>query len=387
MKNDVVIIGSSLSGLTLALACAQRGIRTRVIERSHSEQQRGSALGIDRSLLLRAIGMQPKSEERTASFPVTTEYRQAVSWRSLHGWLRRLAAQRPEITLIDGRLIFQVEQTDASATAITSDGERIDAEIIVGADGYRSAVRRVIDPDHPSALYAGYLLWRGMVAETSFPEEIRWPRGNEGAALVNEAGYRLVVYPVAGKDDSLVFGQRLISFAWYDKTRDDLLRKTKCVSPDGRVLSSLSPENVPEKVSHELKDLALRIWPEPWKTVIVYAIEKREVFATPAAEYYPQRLHRGRLAVIGDAAHVVSPATGMGFVAGIQDGEALADALAVSPRQPEGGFHRALEDYGRRRLPAAQQLVTRSMGWSRDYLCGAKMPGWATPRKMTENKT
>jgi 2-polyprenyl-6-methoxyphenol hydroxylase-like FAD-dependent oxidoreductase len=62
----------------------------------------------------------------------------------------------------------------------------------------------------------------------------------------------------------------------------------------------------------------------------------------------------GRLLLSGDAAHVHSPAGGQGMNLGIQDGVALADALArVLAGEPES----VLDDYSATRRPIAQQVV------------------------------
>ncbi len=48
----------------------------------------------------------------------------------------------------------------------TRQRRRHEADVIVGADGARSTVRRWVSPNRPEATYAGYLLWRAMVAES-----------------------------------------------------------------------------------------------------------------------------------------------------------------------------------------------------------------------------
>ena len=220
----------------------------------------------------------------------------------------------------------------------------------------------------------GYLLWRGLVSEIDLPHGTSWPQKDEGVLLVTKTGYRLVAYPVAGPSGSLDHGERLLSFAWYDKGRDLLLQKANCLSPTGHVVSSLSPENIPRSVQKELCDLASRIWPEPWSTVIVHAIEHSGVFATPVAEYFPDRLIRGRLAVIGDAAHVASPVVGQGFVAGILDAEALAEALKYSLDRTNGDLLSALRIYEQKRLASAREIVASSKLWSSAYLRGEQIP-------------
>ncbi len=397
----MLIIGGSLSGLTFALACARGGIHTRVLERVDGRHQNGGALAVDRALLLRVIGLDARDDDLVASFPVLTESREATAWHEIHHWLRELARRQEEIALTNGIRILRVVQNESSAMAITNEGNRIEARAIIGADGYRSVVRSAINPEQPAALYAGYLLWRGLVREADLPSSTRWPPNNEGVALVNSVGYRLIAYPVPGPNGSLKPGKRLLSFAWYDKGRDTLLQKTGCLSHTGQVVSSLSPEKIPRAIQNELRDLAARIWPDPWNAVIVQAIEQGGMFATPVAEYFPERLSRGRLAIIGDAAHIASPVVGQGFVAGILDAEALADALKESLHRTNGDLVSVLRIYEQKRLTSAREIVANSRRWSHAYLndeqvpsppvleranSGAKQLLFRT-RKKVENKT
>jgi 2-polyprenyl-6-methoxyphenol hydroxylase-like FAD-dependent oxidoreductase len=89
------------------------------------------------------------------------------------------------------------------------------------------------------------------------------------------------------------------------------------------------------------------------------------VFGTPIAEYMPKRLTLGRLALLGDAAHVVGvPATGGGLFTGLEEVESLGKAIEAERR----GERSALETYERRRLGPARRLGESSRDWSRHYL-------------------
>ncbi|WP_442852616.1 FAD-dependent monooxygenase [Arthrobacter sp. 131MFCol6.1] len=55
------------------------------------------------------------------------------------------------------------------------------------------------------------------------------------------------------------------------------------------------------------------------------SIERRAVIGTPIAEYVPARLARGRVAIVGDAAHVPTPMTGSGFA---ESGQAFSRSFA-----------------------------------------------------------
>ena len=369
--SEVIIVGGSLSGLTFALACAKRGICTRVLERIKGPHQSGGALGVDRQLLMRVVGLDTFNDDATSVFPVLTRHRNAASWDAVYGWLRELVHQHNSITLAEGITISEVVQNAQLATAIMSDGQRFDAAIIVGADGYRSVVRGEINPEASYGSYAGYLLWRGMVQEENMPCGTVWPNGNDGAAFITTSGSRLIAYPVAGQTNTLDPGRRQICFTWYDYSRDILLQAQNCLSSTRHVLGSLARENIPKEVFDDLREQAARIWPEPWRAFVVHALDRQDIFATPVAEYFPTRLHRGRLAVIGDAAHVVSPVTGKGFRAGVLDAEALADRLAQAFQRPERDVPSALELFADDRLSAAQDLASASMKWSRAFLRNA----------------
>ena len=364
---DVTIIGASLAGLTLALACARRGVRSRVLEQARTPPCGGGTLGINRELLMRAVGRKACQAVQSDPFPVLIGRRQAVAWQSLRDWLRRAALRRPEILLEDGVSVTQVVQSRNGVSAIASDGRRFESRAVVGADGYRSLVRREIDPRNTCALYAGYLLWRGLVDEAELPSS-SLPRNHEEAVLVNDAGHRLIAYTVAGPDGASVVGQRQLSFTWYDPGHGRLLKALGCINGAGSVERSLTAVNVPTFVKDELGEQAWLIWPEPWRTVIIHAIERRQVFATPVAEYFPRRLCQSSLAIIGDAAHVVSPATGQGFVAGVKDAEALAECLAETIGCPGRSVQTALAIYEERRLADVQALVSASRKWSRAFV-------------------
>ena len=384
---EIAIVGASLTGLTSALACASRGIRTTILERGHGQHQSGSALGVDRALLQRVVGIAPHANRDDPPFPVITGYRNALSWQAIHGWLRELALRRPEITILLGTSVRETVQSPTHATAITADGRRIDAAAIVGADGYRSVVRKAVNPDQPHGLYAGYLLWRGLVSEANLPPDTPWPQNNNGVALATQTGYRLVAYPVANLSGSLVPGERMISFAWYDPGRANLLRERRCLSASREVLASLGSKQVPRAMLDELRTLAVSMWPNPWQAAVTCAIKQREIFATPVAEYLPKRLVNGRLVVIGDAAHVASPVIGRGFTAGVLDADLLAKSIAPSNTRDSAEISRALADFERNRLPEAQSLVETSMTWSRGFVAGEEFSLWKGWKRNLRNKS
>jgi len=216
------------------------------------------------------------------------------------------------------------------------------------------------------------MLWRGIVSERNMKPTTRWPSKNDSVGMINASGYRLIAYVLPGEDGSLIPGERQINFAWFDITHNNLLRETHCLSPDGHVLSTLSNENIPLYIKDQLPEMAQSIWFEPWLSAVNQTIKDNTIFGTPICEYVPESINRGRLAILGDAAHVASPMTGRGFVTGVGDAYELAWQLGNIRRNEAGGIVDALEQYGKSRLREARALGNASKIASREYVSIAK---------------
>jgi 2-polyprenyl-6-methoxyphenol hydroxylase-like FAD-dependent oxidoreductase len=98
---------------------------------------------------------------------------------------------------------------------------------------------------------------------------------------------------------------------------------------NGVVKRSLLPHELSPTLVERLGKLTKRYWREPWRSVILSTLATGRVFATPIAEYIPKRLTLGRLALLGDAAHVGVPATGVGLFTGLErDGFRFVGSLS-----------------------------------------------------------
>jgi 2-polyprenyl-6-methoxyphenol hydroxylase-like FAD-dependent oxidoreductase len=174
-----------------------------------------------------------------------------------------------------------------------------------------------------------------------------------------------VAYYVPGADGSTEPGQRRISWAWYDPFQNELLRKTGAVE-GGTVRHSIIPSAIPADLVETLQERARQLWPEPWRSAVQVGLRAGRCFGTPIAEYVPTRLVAGRVALIGDAAHVSSPMTGSGFHYSLLDVLSLRQALAGIA----GGeaVAAALTQFEHARLADDRQLALYGQRWSRDYL-------------------
>ena len=357
---SAAVVGGGLSGLCAGLALARAGWPVTIIERATGEPPGGAGLGLDRGLLASVTGTD------AARIPVVSGNRPSAAWGLVRQFLLDAAMAAKGVEVIESVTVTGVRDHDPGGpVTLDSTAGAVTADVVVGADGVYSVTRRFVAPGQPAARYAGYMLWRGLVAESEVPGGL----GSHGRDLEVHAapGAQLVIYCVPGADGRTDVGHRRVSYAWYDASRTQLLREAGCIA-DGTVVATLRADELPAGLPAQLAALARRWWPAPWGECVAWGVTHGEVFGTPVAEYLPVRLVRGRVALIGDAAHVASPMTGAGFENALLDVGALAANLdrVTGPDVPAG-----LDRYERDRLPQARRLVSSGMAWGDSYLRSA----------------
>lgn len=364
-KRDIVIVGASLAGLTLALACAKRGVPTRVVERTVRKTHGGDNLSVDLASIAATVGCDPRSAPK---LPVVHAYRDRhlTSWPALYRWLRDRAGEMPSITLEEDKAVASVGSEGGRAILTFDDGGIVSADAVIGADGYRSTVRRAVAPALPLARYAGYVVWRGLIEESRLASPVDWS-SHRGLWIAYENGYRLVAAVLPGRDGSLEPGKRQVTFAWFEAGREDTLRDAGCLTGDGYVIGTLGAEAIGQDIRDELASLVPTLWPEPWREAVSVGVRLPNAMrGAPIAEYRPERLALGPLAIVGDAAHVLSPMTGSGYATGVEDAGLLSDMLSrADPAEPVADL---LKRYEAARLPYIRALVNHSRNLSAEFV-------------------
>ncbi|WP_435060840.1 FAD-dependent monooxygenase [Amycolatopsis thermoflava] len=354
-----VVVGGSLAGLMAALGLAKFGIAVTVLERSGPQPRGGAALGGAESNLHRLVGPDGLAGPEATAAALNGSRPHLQSWAQAHDLLRRAAAADPHIDLVHGARVVEAGQDETSAWARTADGAIHRGDLVVGADGHRSVVRRVVAPERPDAAFAGYVIWLGIAEEPELDVEA-WPPGMD---IFDAGADCLLGYPLA---ESAPPGRRRLGWAWFDRRRNDLLRTTGCV--DGDVVQhSLRPADLPASLIAEL-DAEAAQWPAAWRDAVRACLRRRGVTGTPVAEYVPDRLVRGRIALVGDAAHVSTPMTGRGFGVALTDAEVLADEVAKAVAEArDDAIPAALRSYQDRSLGRARELVESGQRFSRSF--------------------
>jgi 2-polyprenyl-6-methoxyphenol hydroxylase-like FAD-dependent oxidoreductase len=360
-RRHAVVVGASLAGLMTSLALARAGWQVTVLERAGARRSSSAALAVDPPDLVRLLGQEASATvlPHLAHDAADVSGGLPVTWRALHSGLQAAAAEHSGIRLHHHSPVVEVGQDARQAWAATNTGAVHVGDLLVGADGYRSLVRAAVAPDRPDARFAGYVLWLGVADEQDLGS-VRWPTGLD---IRSSGGHLLLGYPLPAPDGLPTVGSRRLGWAWYDASRNGLLRRIGAV--EGSVVQhSLRETDIPEETYAELAAGARQHWPAPWSTAIIDSIERRAVTATPISEYLPDRLVAGRLVLVGDAAHVPTPMTGSGFAASLADAEALGRATAATDAHE---VPVALLEYEQDRLQPARSLVKSGQSFSRSF--------------------
>jgi salicylate hydroxylase len=331
----ILIAGAGIAGLSLALGLARRGVACRILEKRNelSEAGAGIQLGPNAMHVLTRLGVADRlsavsghparievshgqTGRRLGSLPLGAEMaaRYGAPYLVCHRAdlqevLAGAVAERPLIELLTGFEVSAVEETPTKegrggVVVRALDGRSQTGPVLVGADGLWSLVRPILFPSRPHR-YAGK-----MAARTLVPANLAEPRFKAsvtGVWLGVDA--HVVHYPVrAGREIAVVVivNEATAREGWGGEIQaGDVLHR----------LSGFAPE---------LLDF-LQLGPS-WRTWSLY-----DPAPLPAWS-------RGRIGLMGDAAHPILPFLAQGGGMAIEDAETLARLLARLGKPPEDAF-------------------------------------------------
>jgi len=365
MIGKAIVAGGSLGGLFSALMLRRAGWDVQVLERTPVELSGRGAGIVTHDLLNRLIVMAGATirdlgvpvDERVVfdkAGAVVTRVRlpQVVtSWDRVHSLLRALLGPA-EYRLGIGVTGYR-DMTDR-VEVLTSDGGTITTDLLVGADGFRSAVRGQMLPD-VQPVYAGYVVWRALAPEAALSAAVRrdvFPH----FGLFIPAGTQIVGYPIAGPNNDLRPGHRRYNFVWYVPVTTEELGDMLTDGSGIRHGISIPPPLVRPEIARHGMETAERLLPPPFVEILRAS---EQPFFTPIYDHVSPVFAQGRVAMTGDAACVARPHVGMGVTKAACDAEALARHLASA-----SGVAEALEGYSQERHPAgaAATDIARQLG-------------------------
>ena len=353
------IVGAGIGGLTAAIALQQRGMQVVIYEQSEKLAEVGAGLTISKNAarVFEALGLgsqlaaldspcphmgvidhlsgdilmyDPRDQEETLSTNVIAS--RQVHRADLHKLLAESLISEGSCLRLDHRL--QKITQDTSQVKLSFTNGNIDyCDIVIGADGLKSAVRELLYSSEP-ANFTGFVAWRGLV-DRSLVKDISL---DPHFATYSSSDKLFVRYPV--RNGALL---NYVAIA----RKDDFLSE-----------SWAEPAEVSEvaaQFSDWHKDVSDIILATPSDKCMRWALFTR----APLNNWI-----KGRVCLLGDAAHPMTPFFGMGAAMAIEDSLILARCLEAE----KDNWQHAFERYQRARLTRANHIQHISLQRAESYM-------------------
>jgi len=337
----VVIVGGGIGGLFAANALLAQGLQVSVYEQAPQLGEIGAGVFLTPNSVrqLERAGLGPSVEkwgvrigsgsqyfrdDGTAIAPV--QVTDSSGWNAVFGMHRAdlvqmLADKLPSGIVHTGHRCTGFEQADEIAKVSFDNGAVVEADVVIAADGIHSELRPfVYPPSNP--VFSGSVAYRGLVPRERVPQ---WP-ANAWLMWLGK-GRHFLVFPVRAGE--------LINYVGF-------------VPADEEMKESWSAQGDPDALRREFAGWDPRIEGllREVQSTFKWALYDREPLPTWT---------RGRLTLLGDAAHPMLPHLGQGANQSIEDGMALATILANANAKTIPAALQAYENIRRERVATVQR--------------------------------
>ena len=360
-----MVIGAGIGGLAAAAGLSSAGWDVTACERAASLEPVGAGLGLAPNGLraldtiragdaLRALAVPQDMGIRrcdgrwlirsTTGQMISDRFGDPIILLPRAAVIDALAARVPDGVLSLGTEVTSVEPVgktepgrQAAARVSTTAGE-LDADLVLAADGVGSATRQALFPGHPGLRYARFTTWRLLTDPVTgqLPMAESWGRGTVFGVMPLSDG-RVYCYAAAPAEPGGRAGDELAELVRLFGTWHE---------PIPGLLAMARPEDV---LRHDVAELAAPL---------------------PA-------FHGGRIALLGDAAHPMTPNLGQGACQALEDAAVISRLAAGTEPDAVAGM---LARYTAARLPRTTDVVR----WSRR---AATMTTWASPPAVAFRNT
>jgi len=340
-RPNVVVIGGGIGGLFAANALIARGVIVSVYEQAPALGEMGAGVFLTPNSVrhLERIGLGAAIEKWGARVGTGSRYfrhdgtpiapvqvTDSSGWNATFGMHRAdlvaiLADTLPTEVIHTGHRGIGFEQDQSGARVSFANGRTASADVIIAADGIHSELRAfVFPPSRP--VFSGSVAYRGVLPLERIPD---WPT-NAWLMWLGKAKHFLT-FPVRAR--------RLINYVGF-------------VPADEEMKESWSAPGDPDVLRREFAGWDPRIEQllQHVQTTFRWALYDREPLPTWT---------RGRLTLLGDAAHPMLPHLGQGANQSIEDGMALATILERADRATAPAALLAYEHLRRERVAQVQR--------------------------------
>jgi 2-polyprenyl-6-methoxyphenol hydroxylase-like FAD-dependent oxidoreductase len=339
----VLIVGGGIGGLTAAVALQRRGIPAEVFEAVPALEPVGAGiwmppnamqvferLGMDEAVAARGLGLDRVVVRDAAQGPlhvldlepVRHAYGHTIT--SMHrARLQQALAEHVEAdTLHLGKRCTGVaELSDDRLVVQFDDGSEEVGDVVVGADGIHSTVRKTLFPD-VALRYAGQTCYRGIADVRLTGRDARTCEEVWGGA---------------------------VRFGYSALGRRDVYWFAPMTAPAGRP----APPSPAAALRRQYAD-----FPDPIPEILHHTPDA-DIIRTDLYDIAPLKTwSRGGVVLLGDAAHAMTPNLGQGGAQSVEDAFVLATVLAAQ----RNNVRQAIERYERLRIPKVRRLV-RTARW------------------------
>lgn len=332
----VLIVGGGISGLATAAGLAGAGISCEVVERTERWEPVGAGivLGVNAMSVMRRLGIAEDIAKRGATLGrgVITDRRGRELGSTDFELLRSefgptIALHRAELhegllaaaggaSISLGTSVEKISTHDDHVDVLLTDGREERFDLVIGADGLRSRVRELVFGDVPLE-YSGYTCWRLVVKSPVAKVEMceMWGRGQR-FGIVPIGDSQIYCFAVANAP----LGQAEPSEGRIDRFR------ARFAGFGGQVPEILAALDHPAELIHnDLEEVPGGAWVE------------------------------GRVVLIGDAAHAMTPNMGQGAAMGLEDSAVLVELLSKG-----GDLQDLLAQWAARREPRVRWVQNQS---------------------------